>query len=165
VKPGVMERLVCALFDDEPRAAKAIDALVNGGVSDKVVSVVLHEGEVTHEDLGLAGEQSGRRMVQGAAIGTTIGALIGGLLAGPAGVLVGGPIAAVLVGGASGGLYGTLAGAITGRDDEQPVIKELATALESGKVLVTLDIEGPAAVRDEAKQILARAGGKHIAVS
>src|SRR5688500_8220587 len=107
-----MERLVCALFADEPSAAQAIDGLVNGGVSEKVVSVVMHQGEVSHEDLGLAAEQSGRRMVQGAALGTTIGAVLGGLLAGPAGVLVGGPLASVLVGGATGGLYGTLAGAI-----------------------------------------------------
>jgi hypothetical protein len=159
-----MERLVCALFDDEPHAAKAIDSLVNGGVSEKVVSVVMHQGEVTHEDLGLAAEQSGKRMAQGAALGTTIGAVLGGLLAGPAGVLVGGPIASVLVGGATGGLYGTLAGAITGRDGEKPVLEELARELKSGKVLVTLDIEGPAAVRDEAKSILRGAGGRHIEV-
>ena len=160
-----MERLVCALFDDEPSAARAIDALLNGVVSEQVVSAVLHEGHVTHEDLGLAAEQSGRRMVQGAAIGTGIGALIGGLLAGPAGVLVGGPLAAVLVGGASGGLYGTLAGAITGRDEEQPVVEELGQALEAGKILVTVDVRGAADVRDETKAILRRSGGRHIAVA
>jgi hypothetical protein len=160
-----MERLVCALFEDEAGAAKAIDRLLNGGVSDKVVSVVMHEGEITHEDLGLAAERSGRRMAQGAVIGTTIGALVGGLLAGPAGVLAGGPIAGAIAGGATGGLYATLAGAITGRDEEQPVIEELATALKEGKVLVTLDIAGSTAVRDEAREILVRAGGRHIAVS
>jgi hypothetical protein len=160
----MMERLVCALFDDEPSAASAIDELVNGVVSDNVVSVVMHEGEVDHEDLGLASTQSGRRMLQGAAIGGGVGALLGGLLAGPAGVLVGGPLAAALVGGASGGLYGTVAGAITGRDDERPLVKELSQALEAGKVLVTLDIEGPGTARDEAKAILRRFGGRHVAV-
>ena len=160
-----MERLVCALFEDEPKAARAIDALVNGGVSEKVVSVVMHQGEVTHEDLGLAAEQSGKRMAQGAAIGTTIGAVLGGLLAGPAGVLVGGPLAAVIAGGATGTLYGTIAGAITGRDQEKPVLEELSRELEEGKVLVTLDIEGSAAVREQAKAILRSAGGRQISVS
>lgn len=157
-----MERLVCALFDDEPSAAAAIDRLVNGGLSDQVVSVVMHQGEITHEDLGVAAESSGRRMAQGAAIGATVGALVGGLLAGPAGLLAGGPLAGVLAGGATGGLYASIAGAITGRDEEKPMVEELGESLRAGKVLVTVDVEGPVEVREEARRILSNSGGRHI---
>jgi uncharacterized membrane protein len=157
-----MERLVCALFDDEPSAAAAIDDLINGGLSEQVVSVVMHHDEVTHEDLGLVAERTGKRMAQGGVIGATVGAVIGGLLAGPAGLLAGGPIAGVLAGGATGGLYATIAGAITGRDDEKPIVQELGEALRAGKVLVTLDIEGPVEVREAATLVFERRGGRHI---
>src|SRR5687767_7037726 len=126
-----MDRLFCALFDDEPSAASAIDELVNGVVGDEVVSVVLHEKTVTHEDLGVAAGKSGRRMLQGGAIGTTIGALLGGLVAG----LADAPMATVLVAGATGGLYGTLAGAISGRDGEQRALSDVVRGLAAGKFL------------------------------
>ena len=160
-----MDRLFCALFDDQPSAVSAIDELVNGIVGDDVVSVVLHEGTVTHEDLGVAAGKSGRRMLQGAAIGTTIGAVLGGLIAGPAGVLTGGPLATMLVAGATGGLYGTLAGAISGRDGEQQALADVAQALEQGKILVTLELKGSAIAREQAAQILGRFGGRKITVT
>lgn len=156
-----MDRLFCALFDDEPSAASAIDELVNGVVADEVVSVVLHEGSVTHGDLGVAAGKSGRRMLQGGAIGTTLGVLVGGLIAG----LAGGPLTTLLVAAATGGLYGTLAGAISGRDGEQKALTDVAAALEDGKVLVTLELKGSASARVQATQILARFGGRKITVT
>jgi hypothetical protein len=160
-----MDRLFCALFDDEPSAASAIDELVNGVVGEEVVSVVMHEGTVTHEDLGVAAGKSGRGMLQGGAIGTTIGAVLGGLIAGPAGVLAGGPLASALVGGATGGLYGMLAGAISGRDGEQQALEDVKQALEAGKILVTLEIHGPKEARTQAAKILSRFGGRHITIT
>ena len=59
-----MDQMVSAFFPDKPRAAAAIDALVNGGVGDELVNVVMHEGSVTHEDLGGAGGRSMRRTLR-----------------------------------------------------------------------------------------------------
>lgn len=157
--------MLCALFDDKPRAAAAIDALVNGAVGEELVSVVMHEGSVTHEDLGVAGGRSGRRMLLGAAIGAGVGGLLGavlGLVFAPAGALVSALLASVLVGAAAGALYTTLAGVIAGRDSEPPALERLSPAFEAGNVLVTLEVHGPASVRDDARDILTRFGGRPI---
>jgi hypothetical protein len=163
-----MDRLVCALFEDKPHASAAMDALVNGGVGDDVVTVSMHEGSVTHEDLGVAAGLSGRRMVQGAVIGAAVGGLVGavvGFVIAPAGALLTALLVSVFAGGALGVLYSTLAGAITGRDSEQPVLENLSKALEAGKVLVTLEVHGSAAVREAASDILRQFGGRHITVN
>jgi uncharacterized transporter YbjL len=158
-----MDRMLCALFEDEPHAAAAIDALVNGDVGDDLVNVVMHEERVRHEDLGLAGGRSGRRMILGAAIGAAVGGLIGGglgLWLAPAGALFSALLASVLGGAAAGAAYATLAGVIAGRDAEPPALGRLSRAFDAGNVLVTLEVHGAASVRDDARAILRRFGGR-----
>ena len=160
--------MVCALFPDKPRAAAAIDALVNGNVSDELVGVVMHEGSVTHEDLGSGGARSGRRTLQGAVIGAVAGGVLGGVVAlvfAPGGMLLSALFAAIFVGAGVGAAYTGLAGAISGRDTEQPQLEHLAGDFEEGKVLVTLEIRGGADAREQAKDILARFGGRPITAS
>ena len=73
--------MLSAFFPDKPRAAAAIDALVNGGVGDDLVNVAMHEGRVKHGDLGRAGGRSARRMLQGVVFGAVVGGVLGGTLA------------------------------------------------------------------------------------
>ena len=160
-----MERLLCALYEDEESAGAAVQRLIDSGVQQHVISAVIHSGEIRHEDLPLAANPTRRRSTQGAVLGAALGALLGGLLAGPAGPLIAGPLATALIGGAVGGLYGALAGGITSRDDMQPTLRELEGALQAGKVLVTVDVEGHAHERRMVRRVLQHMGGRPVFVT
>ena len=159
-----MERLVCALYDDEASAAAAIKRLLESGVHNDVVSAVMHVGEIQHEDLSLAANPTGRRSAEGAMAGGALGAVLGAVLAGPAGVVIGGPLATIAAAGASGGLYGAIAGAITGRDDVHQLVRDLEQAVEAGRVLVTVDVEGRAQ-QGVVREVLSQMGGDSIVLT
>lgn len=154
-----MEHLVCALFEDERRASDAVEKLLHSGVSRSVIGAVIHEGELVHEDVQHAGEQSVRRGFAGAAIGGTIGGLLGGIVLGPIALIGAGGAAIALF--LAGSMYGGIAGAISGRDDDKPVVKKLAEKLEPGKVMVTIDVSGGMDV-PSVEAILARNGGRRV---
>lgn len=156
---NAMEHLVCALFDDEPHASDAVERLLQSGVSRSVIGAALHEGELVHEDMPHAGEQSVRRGLTGAAIGGTLGALLGGIVVGPIGLIGAGGAAIALF--LAGSMYGGIAGAISGRDDDKPEVKKLAEKLEPGKVMVTVDVSGAVDV-DAVEAILAHSGGRRV---
>lgn len=147
-----MDKLVCAIFDSDEHAERAVDGLLADGIDRELVSVLVHHGHVEHEDVELAGTKSRGRMAQGVAIGGAAGALLGGLIFGPIGLVGVGPLAAAVFGASSGGIYGAVAGALTGRDATKDVVKDLAARVEQGDVLVTAEVEG----RDKAKEIADR---------
>ena len=157
-----MEHLVCALFDDERRASDAVEKLMHSGVERSVIGAVIHHGELSHEDMPHAGEQSVRRGLTGAAIGGTIGGLLGGLVIGPIGLIGAGGAAIALF--LAGSMYGGIAGAISGRDDDKPRVKKLAEKLEPGEVMVTVDVSGSVDV-GAVEAILARNGGHRVQIA
>jgi len=154
-----MEHLVCAIFDDEHRASAAVERLLHTGLEPGVIGAVIHNGELSHEDMPHAGEQSVRRGITGAAIGGSLGALLGGLVLGPIAMVGAGAIAVALF--AVGGMYGGIAGAISGRDDDKPVVKKLAEHLAPGKVMVTVDVRGDVDCAGVEK-VLTENGGQRV---
>ncbi|HWB78503.1 MAG TPA: hypothetical protein VG755_26245 [Nannocystaceae bacterium] len=137
-----MERLLCAVFDSERGASRAVDRLLHSGAESSVVGAVIHRGAIAHEDMPHAGERSIGRGFVGALIGGLLGAMLGGFALGSVSLIgsFGAAVALFFV----GGLYGGIAGAISGRDDDKPQVEELAAHLAHGRVMVTVDFEGDA---------------------
>lgn len=135
---------------------------MHSGVERSVIGAVIHEGELSHEDMPHAGEQSVRRGLAGAAIGGTLGAILGGIVVGPIGLIGAGGAAIALF--LAGSMYGGIAGAISGRDDDKPRVKKLAEKLEPGKVMVTVDVSGAMDVAS-IEAILRRNGGQRVQIA
>ena len=154
-----MEHLLCAVFDSERGATRAIDRLLHSTSEASVVGAVIHRGAIAHEDMPYAGERSVRRGLIGALIGGVLGGVLGGVVLGHHALI--GPGAAALALFVVGALYGAIAGAITGRDDDKPMVEELANKLGEGRVMVTVDLSGDADVpRIEA--LLRSLGAHHL---
>ena len=148
-----MDKLVCAIFDDNEHAERAVNRLLEDGIDRELVSILVHDQHVEHEDVEHAGTKSGTRMAQGGMIGGAAGALLGGLVLGPIGLVGVGPLAAAAFGATGGGLYGAVAGALTGRDTTKDVVKDLAARVEQGEVLVTAEVEGKAKAEEIANRL------------
>src|SRR5690606_24481969 len=78
----------------------------------------------------------------GVLVGGATGAVVVSLLAGPLGLFGIGPIAAAAFGAAGGGVYGALANVLWGAGVPEKRLRDLATQLEGGKVLVIADVRG-----------------------
>lgn len=143
-----MERLVTGLFEEETRAQRAVEHLLDYGVEKDVIGVLMHGGDVSHEDVTVPGTKVRSRMVQGGAIGAGFGALLGGAILGPLGIIGVGALAAALLGAPAGAIYGTVAGALTGRDSDKEELQRLAREVEQGKILVTAVVQGRTAKED-----------------
>jgi outer membrane lipoprotein SlyB len=152
-----MERLLCAVFDSERGATRAVERLLHSGSEPSVVDAVIHRGSLAHDDMPYAGESSFRRAVIGALIGGTLGGILGGVVLGHVALI--GPGAAALALFVVGSLYGAIAGAITGRDADKPAVEELASQLRNGRVMVTVDLAGDADVGRI--EVLLRSMGAH----
>lgn len=127
-----MDRLVYAVFADHASAQGAIDALLQRGVPDDVIDVVLHEEQIKESDLPARALQSRRFGLYGGLAAAAVGAAVGGLVTG--GVFGAG------LGLLMGGMLGFLFAAISGRIEPKPEIDELAARVEHGRVLVTVDV-------------------------
>lgn len=154
-----MERLLCAVFDSERGANRAVDRLLHSGAESSVVGAVIHRGSIAHEDMPHAGERSVGRGVIGALIGGALGAMLGGLALGSVSLVgsFGAAVALFFV----GALYGGIAGAISGRDDDKPRVEELAGHLAHGRVMVTVDLDGDADL-DRIQRVLRGAGARDL---
>lgn len=154
-----MERLLCAVFDSERGASRAVDRLLHSGAESSVVGAVIHRGSIAHEDMPHAGERSVARGFIGALIGGAVGAAIGGFALGSVSLIgsFGAAVALFFV----GGLYGGIAGAISGRDDDKPEVEAFAAHLAHGRVMVTVDLEGDADI-DRVERVLRGAGARDL---
>lgn len=135
-----MESLVYALFDNHDQAARAVDDMIGHGVPQDVISVVMHEGALHHEEVQGPGTRSRRFAVTGGLSIGAVTAVLSGLLASGAGLVGFGPLAVAIFSGGYGTLLGGLVAAIAGSSEARPELERLATEVEQGKVLVTVDL-------------------------
>jgi hypothetical protein len=156
-------------FAELKAADAAVTGLLSAGFAKEQITVICSdEAKERHfrefEQQEQAGEHAG-----GAAIaGTTVGAVVGGLAAiAVAGMTAGVPLiiagAAGLAGGsAMGGFLGTM---LT-RGEEKEVSNYYDQAVRLGKILVSVEDEGPQAATHlaEAERILTAAGADPVAL-
>ncbi len=111
-------------------------------------------------------EEPGTSATEGMAAGGVFGATIGGLALIAAAIGTGGlallPAAAVLVGG--GAIAGTFSGLVLADGYSKGVGEYYEQALQLGKIVVGVDIEGPdtQARLDQASHILAESGAEYL---
>lgn len=161
---------VLAVYDTPQQASVAVDRLLEAGVPETQVSLVMSDGYQSNH-IGVSSEN---KAPEGAATGATIGGVLGAVAAGLAttgavvgsggAVLVAGPIAAALAGAGAGGATGGVLGALMGMGVPKHEVKAFESALEdsAGMVLgVAVDDDDD---RDEVKSILKQTGGKGVSV-
>ncbi|REJ88582.1 MAG: hypothetical protein DWQ35_19710 [Planctomycetota bacterium] len=136
----VLHDVLIAVYDSSAKARPAVQALLDVGVPNDKVSVVVQGDEATAEVLNRISR--GEEIREDAGMGAAIGGL-GGLLAGIALIPVAGlgpvvftgPIATAMVGGAGGGLLG----AITGWGIAESKVAGYERKIREGGVLVAVD--------------------------
>ncbi len=137
------KRHIYALFDSPIRAVAAYAEILRSGCTDEHCSAIVHE---KHIDEGLlpSGERAGREAAgEGAALAGAAGAAIAGLAALGGGIFGIGPIAAAAAGGGVMAAYGALLGAISGSDDPERHLRELAEEVEAGRILIAVETDNP----------------------
>ncbi|MGE0536818.1 MAG: hypothetical protein AB7O68_17740 [Pirellulales bacterium] len=153
------------VFTTVPAARDAVSHLLSAGFTPKEVTVICSDEhkeslfrEFEHQ------EPAGTHTPAAATAGAVIGATLGGLAAVAGTVLTGG-VALLFTGGLAawaGGVVGGLVGAMMTRGVERELADFYSQAVEAGKLLVAVDLEGPDAPRRLvlAERVLADAGAE-----
>jgi hypothetical protein len=131
-----MTGIIFGVFETRAAADSAIEAIEHelGGE----IAAVVHEEYLRDDDVQMSGTRALRGAVMGALVVGVLGALIGGLLLIPgANLSIGWTEFAFL--GMAGSVMGVTAGAVAGASESREEIRTMASRLEQGKVLVTLD--------------------------
>lgn len=136
------DSLITGVFTSSERAAQAIDALTQGGVSREDISIVAAEGTKV-EAFGI---QKQSKAGEGAAIGGGLGGAVGALVAGftavgalaatGVGIIAAGPLVAALAGAGAGAAAGGVLGGLIGLGIPEHEVKFYQDALNKGSVLV-----------------------------
>lgn len=136
------DSLITGVFTSSERAAQAIDALTQGGVSRDDISIVAAEGTKV-EAFGI---QKQSKAGEGAAIGGGLGGAVGALVAGftavgalaatGVGIIAAGPLVAALAGAGAGAAAGGVLGGLIGLGIPEHEVKFYQDALNKGSVLV-----------------------------
>ena len=155
----------CGVFETVDGARRAVDGLLAAGFSTPEITVICSNvqkealfREFEHQD------PAGTYAPAAAATGAVIGATLGGLAA-VAGTVATGGVALLAAGGLAawtGGVLGGLVGAMMTRGVERELANFYNQSVESGKLLVAVDLEGPDAPRRliVAERVLAEAGAE-----
>ena len=165
------QNIVSAVFDSQSEAEAAVRDLRQAGVRDSALSVIAkHEG--AGGDFGDANthevKEKGEGLIKGALGGAGVGALLGiaalaipgvGPLAAAGAIASSAVPEAVAIGAGAGALTGGLTGLLTkhGVSDEDASYYE--GRINSGGVFVSVNTDEAGLSRDEAQELLYRAGG------
>jgi len=148
---------VVGTFDDEPATHEVVAALTSG--RDDPLPVVVHRGRLETLDLPDSGTEVGRNMW----IANASGVLIGGAMGAVGAVYVPGLALDMLEGFVLGAIAGFFTAFITalmsGTRDAKVELRELASHLEAGGVIVSVET-GKRAVANEAREILEAHGAE-----
>jgi hypothetical protein len=164
-----MSKAVFCLARDREHASQIVDQLKSAGFSNEDISVLMSDKrssrDFAHEKETKAPEGAVTGVVSGGAIGGVLGWLAGiGALSipglGP--FIAAGPIMAALSGSAVGAAVGGITGALIGMGMPEYEAKRYETAMQEGKVLVSVHSENADETR-RAKEIFERAGAEDIA--
>lgn len=136
------ETLITGVFKSSDQAARAIEALLQGGIARDDISIVASEGTKV-EAFGI---QKHTKAAEAAAIGGGLGGAVGALIAGftavgalatgGLGLIAAGPIVAALAGAGAGAAAGGVLGGLIGLGIPEHEVKFYEDALNKGSVLV-----------------------------
>jgi predicted phage tail protein len=163
-----MPHHVLAVYDTPSQASVAVDRLVQSGVNEDQVSLVMSDGYRSSQ-MGVEVES---RAPEGAATGATVGGVLGALAAGLATtgavvasggtVLVAGPIAAALAGAGAGGAAGGVLGGLLGMGVPKHEVKSFKDAIDNNAGMVVGVAVNDGDNAGDIKRILKDAGGKGV---
>ena len=167
------ERVITALFHNRRDAERAYNELIDHGLSDEEVSVILSKET---RDRYLSGEyeetKMGNKATEGAgvggAVGGTTGGIIGALTAAAApvvfpgiGLVLSGPLAAALAGAGAGGLGGSLIGGLIGAGIPEERVEDYRSGLEEGGILIGVHPRNDADA-EYAEKVFRKHDGEHV---
>ena len=158
-----MHHELFALFSDSDRAAQALRELASRPELEGRYSIVVHENQIEGEttDPAISAEERGTR--SGMRFGFLLGGLHGvGVMAVARlafGLVVGGPLATILAAAGAGALIGGFIGTLCGHAYEDPHLAHLASHLEKGGALVSVNVEA-LETEHEVETLLQRHGAK-----
>jgi len=154
--------VVVGVFDDQPKAQKALDELQRTGFTNDQIGFAVRGGTGETVEGGLASSKAanaGTGAVTGAVSGGVLGGLIGAgaalLIPGFGPAIAGGILGATLTGAAVGAAAGGLLGALTGMGVPEEEARYYQSEFEAGRVIVTVNAPGR---QQEALDILQRNG-------
>ena len=156
-----MPKHVYALFTSKDAASSAYHKLMAEGCPGEHCSVLLHEGQLHEEDLGICESASHEGSWKGAFVAGSAGAAIAGLVAATGGLLGVGFLASLAIGGGIMAIYGAIFGGIAAADDPEKHLRALERALEEGEILVAAKVDDPQ-LAATCEQILQDEGGRSI---
>jgi hypothetical protein len=142
-----MSKVLTAIFDSHPEAARALESLVAAGFDTSKISFIASDDF----DADTFGVESHSKMAEGVAIGAGAGGAIGAVVAGltlvgavasgGAGLLVAGPLVAALAGAGAGAAGGSVLGGLIGLAIPEHEVKHYEEAIERGSVLVGVECD------------------------
>lgn len=143
-----MTKVLTAIFDTHPDAARALEDLVAAGFETSKISFIASDDF----DADTFGVESHSKMAEGVAIGAGAGGAIGAVVAGltlvgavaatgGAGLLVAGPLVAALAGAGAGAAGGSVLGGLIGLAIPEHEVKHYEEAIERGSVLVGVECD------------------------
>jgi hypothetical protein len=166
--------MVTALFDDRHDAEKAYSALLDAGIREDDLSIVMSdETRGRHySDGGQRETEMGNKATEGAGVGGAVGGTIGGIAGAIAaaaapvvfpgiGIVLSGPLAAALAGAGAGGLGGSIVGGLVGAGIPEERVKHYETGIREGSILLGASARTPADA-DTISDVFKRYGGKQI---
>jgi len=139
--PKRMKRIL-AIYRDQTRARRAVDALERLGIPSDDISVLSADSPSGQAFMASARSDAKKGAVAGVALGSTGGLVAGAALG--AGAIFTGPIGAILAGSVAGGLLGGLVG--LGIPENEAEIR--AVEIADGAILVGADVEDESRVGD-----------------
>lgn len=142
-----MSKIITGLFESPSDAARAVDALINRGVSPDAISVIASES-MNLDEFAITTKS---KVAEGAAIGAGVGGGIAAIIAGftvvgtlatsGVGLLAAGPLVAALAGAGAGAAVGGALGGLIGLGIPEHEVKYYEDALSKGSVLIGVDNE------------------------
>lgn len=132
------------LLPDIDTTHQVVENLLNAGIEEENMYVVARDDAQTH-DLPEAGVTEASDLTGSVGRGVTAGGVTG-VLAGltamvfpPAGIVIGGGVVAAT--GLAGAGFGAWAASMIGISHDNPQVQEYADAINSGKVLMMVDVD------------------------
>lgn len=159
---------VFGMYKTAGDAERAVQTLTTAGFTHNDISVLLSDGQTTHD---FAVEKK-TKAPEGTAAGATTGGIIGGTLGLLAGIgalaipgigplLAAGPIVAALAGVGAGGTAGGIIGALVGMGIPEYVAKRYEGHVKNGGVLMSVHCETPSQVT-RASELLRGTGAEDV---
>lgn len=141
-----MAHTLAALYNAQPDASRAVDALIAAGFAPERISMLVAEDARGQHFRIQQGSKAAEGAVGGGVVGGTLGALVAGLVAigvivtPGVGLVAAGPLLAALAGAGTGGVAGGLVGGLVGLGIPEHAAKVMEQQVSRGGILIAVDL-------------------------